>query len=103
MSKVSRTKKPTVNTRPSKNGYRPHGEPRIPGDLVWYGHEKSWQALAHRRIEHGVTSFKAELRYEDDFGINARLKGKLAGIGVNIGGSFTEFETTVWEFEGTFG
>jgi hypothetical protein len=82
--------------------YRPRGQPRIPTGLIWLGHEPSWQALAERRLEFGTTNFSAELRYDQDYGISAELKAAIAGIKVELGGDFSEFRSTVWQFSGEF-
>lgn len=82
--------------------YAPTGAPRVPDGLVWFAHEPSWQALARRRIEFGSTSFRIELSYDEDFGVDGGLVAALEGVGVRVGGSFRAFERTRWEFEGTF-
>lgn len=78
------------------------GPPKVPDGLVWYPHEPSWQALAQRRIEFGTSTFRIELTYDEDFGVDGGLVAALEGIGVRLGGSFRAFERTRWEFEGTF-
>jgi hypothetical protein len=42
------------------------------------------------------------LKYEDDYGINAKMKAGLEGIGFKLGGNFSNFASTVWEFEAEF-
>lgn len=78
------------------------GPPRIPDGLVWFDHEPNWQALARRRIEFGTSTFRIELSYDEDFGVDGGLVAALEGVGVRVGGSFRAFERTRWEFEGTF-
>jgi len=78
------------------------GPPRVPEGFVWYPHEPSWQALARRRIEFGMSTFRIELTYDEDFGVDGGLVAALEGVGVQVGGSFCAFEHTRWEFEGTF-
>ncbi len=58
--------------------------------------------MAHRRLEYGTSRFKARLSYEDSFGIDANLKVGLDNLGVKLGGNYSEFESTEWEFEGEF-
>jgi hypothetical protein len=82
--------------------FRPSGSPRVSEDLVWLGHEASWQALAERRLRFGTSKFQVSLRFEDDFGISAKLKADLEGLGIKLGGNFSAFESTEWEFEGEF-
>ncbi len=82
--------------------FRPTSPPAVPDRLVWFGHEASWQALAERRLKFNTSSFRAELSYEDSFGVDGKLKLGLDGIGLKLGGNFTEFEETVWKFEGEF-
>ena len=82
--------------------YRPSEKPHIPDELVWYGHEASWQALAQRRLKNNMSKFKVVLHYEEDFGINAAFKVSLEKLGIGMGGKFNSFESTAWEFEGEF-
>jgi hypothetical protein len=82
--------------------FLPKGDDCIPDNLIWLGHEHSWQSLANRRIQFGTTKFQVSLRYEDDYGINANMKVGLESIGIKLGGQFSNFESTVWEFEGEF-
>ncbi|MFO0760492.1 MAG: hypothetical protein U0359_28690 [Byssovorax sp.] len=82
--------------------FRPSGPPKVPEGLVWLGHEPSWQALAERRIKYNTSRFRAELRYEDSFGIDGKLKAGIERLGIDLGGRFAEFESTVWELEGEF-
>jgi hypothetical protein len=82
--------------------YQPSGKAFIPNNLVWYGHEASWQAVAKRRLENGTTKFKIMLSYEEDFGINASLTANLQQFGINLGGNYSKCESTKWEFEGEF-
>ncbi len=82
--------------------FRPTGDICIPDDLLWLGYEHSWQSLANRRIKYGTTKFQVSLRYEDDYGINANMRIGLEGIGFKLGGLFSNFESTLWEFDGEF-
>ena len=69
---------------------------------MWYGQEASWQAVAQRRLKFRTTKFQAKLNYSDSFGIDASLKAKIEGVGLKLGGSFHDFQSTTWEFEGEF-
>lgn len=82
--------------------FRPKEPPKLPENLIWFGHEPSWQAVADRRLKFNTSKFHAELHYEDSFGIDAKVKVGIEKLGVNLGGHFTDFETTVWEFDGEF-
>lgn len=82
--------------------YESTGTPAIPSGLVWFEHEPSWQALARRRLEFGTKTFSAELTYTDDFGVDADIKVGIDKLGIRVGGSFARFESTRWEFEGSF-
>lgn len=82
--------------------FRPEGDAKIPDDLVWYGHEASWQALAQRRLKHRTSKLRATLSYTESFGVDASLKASVEGVGLKLGGSFNDFESTSWEFEGEF-
>jgi hypothetical protein len=82
--------------------YESTSTPAVPNGLVWYTHEPSWQAIARRRLEFNTKTFTAELTYIDDFGIDADIKVGLDDVGIRVGGSFTRFEATRREFEGSF-
>jgi hypothetical protein len=96
-----------VDTHSSSEGkfdadFTPVGAPSIPEDLVWLVHEPTWQSVADTRLDAGLTKIDVALRYEDDFGIDAKLAVGLEKFGLSIGGEFTEFERAVWTFHGTF-
>jgi len=82
--------------------FTPVSTPSIPTDLVWFDHDPTWQRVANARLNAGLTQIDVALRYEDDFGIDAKLALGLENCGLNIGGAFTEFERTVWTFTGAF-
>lgn len=75
---------------------------QIPKDLIWFRSEPLWQEVANARLESGLRSFTLDVRYTDDFGINAGLKAKIAGVGLKLGGTFTEYRETVWKLSVTF-
>jgi hypothetical protein len=80
----------------------PKGEPRKPDDLVWYPHEPLWQSITNMRLEHSLNSFALDVRYEDDFGVNAGLKLQALQVGLEIGGKFEDHQSTVWRMKGSF-
>lgn len=75
---------------------------QIPKDLIWFRSEPLWQEVANARLESGLRSFTLDVKYTDDFGINAGLKAKIAGVGLKLGGTFTEYRETVWKLSVTF-
>lgn len=81
---------------------RPEGRARLPRDLVWYRSEPLWQEIAEARLEHRLQSFDLELRYQDDFGVNAELIAKIEDVGLELGGDFSRFRETVWKMKGVF-
>lgn len=80
----------------------PVGEPHLPDSLVWYDFEPSWQSLAKGRLNHGLTNFTVLVCYEDDFGVDAKLKSNVNELEVSLGGSFEEHTSTVWKMVGSF-
>lgn len=80
----------------------PTGPPFIASDLLWFHSEPLWMEVAHARLESGLTSFNVELAYKDDFGVNAKLKARIAKAGLELGGSFTEYRETIWKLSGSF-
>ena len=83
--------------------FTPRGKPHVPDSLLWYPHEPMWEALATRRLSYGTRTFKTSLSYEDNFGVDMSLKVGLEKLNFKLGGSFSDFESTLWEFEGEFG
>lgn len=79
--------------------------PALPGDLAWYQHEPTWKEIVEGRLEHDLQEFGLDIKYTDDFGINAALIGKLAGPhgSLDLGGNFEQHESTIWRIVGTFG
>jgi hypothetical protein len=75
---------------------------QIPKDLIWFRSEPLWQEVANARLENGLRSFTLDVRYTDDFGINAGVKAKIARVGLKLGGTFTEYRETVWKLSVTF-
>lgn len=76
--------------------------PVMPSNLVWYAHEPTWQAVARGRLDFGLNQFSLSVTYEDDFGINAGLKAKIASAGFEIGGKFEDHQSTIWRINGSF-
>lgn len=77
-------------------------KPRIPEQLVWYRDEPTWQEVANGRVEGRLASFAMDLTYKQDFGVNAALKAAAQKAKLEIGGQFTEFQSTVWKIKGNF-
>lgn len=75
---------------------------QIPKDLIWFSQELLWQEVANARLESGLRAFTIDVNYTEDFGINANLKAKIAKVGLEAGGTFTEYQHTVWKLSGTF-
>ena len=78
-------------------------EPALPGGLVWYNHEPTWQSIAKGRLDFGLSDFSMSVLYQDDFGINAGIKIALAKTGLDLGGKFEDHQSTEWLIKGKFG
>jgi hypothetical protein len=76
--------------------------PAVPSGLVWYNHEPTWQAIAEGRLMHGLKNFSIDLKYADDFGINAGLAAKIQKTGLDVGGKFEDHQSTHWRISGRF-
>lgn len=93
-----------------KSGWRGHfgatlvgsSRPCIPDNLVWYSHEPTWQQVAEGRMKYGMRTFDLDIHYEDDFGVNASLQAKVLDLGLDLGGRFVDYQTTVWRIAGEF-
>lgn len=88
--------------------------PHIPGDLVWYPFEPSWQRIAKAALEKRYKTLSVELHYEEDFAVNqkrmtqVKANLKVFGEGIDIGWN-TETESrlqqkkmTTWKYTATF-
>ena len=76
--------------------------PQLPEKLIWYHHEATWQSIATGRLKYGLSAFKINVSYRDDYGIDSKLAASIQGAGLGIGGSFEAHQSTVWQIEGTF-
>lgn len=97
----SRTKKEHSRAK-STMQLSPAGTPYVPDDLVWFGSEPLWQEVAAARLESGLRAFTIDVSYTEDLGVNAALKAKIAKVGLDVGGKFTEYQETIWKLSGTF-
>jgi hypothetical protein len=77
--------------------------PVLPSDLAWYSNEPTWQEVVRARLEYGLTKFNLVVSYQDDFGVNGRLKAAVAGARLDLGGEFEDYRSTVWQLVGRFG
>jgi hypothetical protein len=77
--------------------------PSLPSDLVWYAHEPTWQLVAAGRLTAGMRNFSRQVRYTDDYGIDADLAGKVKKVKLGLGGDFQKHVATSWRIEGEFG
>jgi hypothetical protein len=77
-------------------------EPRLPDDLVWFPYEPTWQQVADGRLHYGLQEFQLTVRYDDDYGIDAGFKLSAQKLGLDLGGTFQEHESTTWKITGTF-
>jgi len=80
----------------------PTHAPRVPEGLIWYPHERFWQGVTRMCLENGLESYSLEVNYEEDYGINAKVSAKLQKIGFDIGGSYSNIESTKWVMQGEF-
>jgi hypothetical protein len=80
----------------------PRVAPHVPEGLSWYHHEDLWQRIATQRIRHHLHRFELDLRYEDDFGVNADVAGRFLRAGFDLGGDFQKYEATAWRVSGEF-
>ncbi len=74
----------------------------MPKDLLWYGAERSWQVLADARRKHGVTRYQCEVSVRETHGITAKLCANLLDVGLQVGGSFQEVQSTTIRYDVEF-
>ncbi|GLQ52490.1 hypothetical protein ACFFJT_13085 [Dyella flava] len=77
--------------------------PKVIDNPIWLPFEDTWQAIVEQRMEHGLKQFTLSVNYEDDYSVNASLKGKIDKAGLEIGGKFEDHVATQWTMQGTFG
>lgn len=77
--------------------------PRLPQRLSWFHGESTWQEIAEGRLHHGLRKFSLDVNYNDDYGIDADLSGRINAAGLKIGGQFVKAMQTTWRLEGRFG
>jgi hypothetical protein len=82
--------------------FKPERLPHVPESPVWYEHEATWMRVAQARLTAGLKEIDVELRYDDDFGVNAEVALKLSEFGFKLGGAFSKHEETAWEFHAAF-
>jgi hypothetical protein len=82
--------------------FKPNKPARVPSGLVWYPHEEYWKSMARLRLTGGLESYNLRVDYSDDFGVNARISAQAQGLGFNIGGTFSNLQSTTWVMKGSF-
>lgn len=81
---------------------QPLTSPTLPVKLVWFNHEPLWRAMADARISRGITKYTVSFSHDSDFGIDANLCAKVAGMGLELGGKFQQSESIKQTYEVTF-
>jgi len=76
--------------------------PSLPDKLVWYHHEPTWQKVAEGRLNFGLKKFSLQFQYQDDYSVNAGLKIKAEKAGLDLGGEFQDYKSTIWSIKGSF-
>ena len=74
----------------------------VPADLIWFASEPMWQEVAAARLESGLRTFAIKVNYTEDFGIDSKLTAKIEGVGLKLGGKFTDYKETSWALSGSF-
>jgi hypothetical protein len=77
--------------------------PKVIDNPIWLPSEDTWQAIVVQRMEHGMQEFTLLVNYEDDYSVNARLKGRIDKAGLEVGGDFKDHIVTQWIMRGKFG
>lgn len=70
----------------------PRRSPFLPDGLLWFNREPIWKSMAFARQESWASTYNVSLSYTQDFGITADLAAKVAGFGLNAGGSFSSMK-----------
>jgi uncharacterized protein (DUF697 family) len=88
-----------------KATYKSTNKPTLPDNPVWYAHEPTWRQIAEGRLKYGLRDFSLDVRYQDNFGINAKLAATMQSVDptLDLGGAFVEHQATIWRIVGLFG
>jgi hypothetical protein len=82
---------------------QPSGPPELPGGLIWYAQEPSWQTVAEGRLHRGLSDFALRVDSSEDYGLNADFEVKARRVKLfQLGGQFTAHKATTWVIEGRF-
>lgn len=82
--------------------YKGHDNPSLPEDLAWYPNEKIWHHIVETRLKRNAISCALNLQYEEDYGIDLKLKSKIEGLGLELGGAFETSKSINWVIKGEF-
>ena len=82
--------------------YKGHDNPSLPEGLAWYPNEKIWHYIVETRLKRNATSCALNLQYEEDYGIDLKLKSKIEGLGLELGGAFETSKSINWVIKGEF-
>lgn len=82
--------------------FLPRRPPYQPDGLIWYPHEEFWKSMTKLRLNNGLDTYRLEVNYEEDFGVNAQVSAKIQGVGLELGGEFKTLTSTKWVMSGTF-
>jgi len=62
----------------------------LPDGLLWFNHEKDWQAVWDSAVYNGAKSHSIEIFQDANHELSGNLATKFAGAGFQLGGSFRE-------------
>jgi hypothetical protein len=68
----------------------------------WLETEPTWKSMNDMRRKYHLKEYNAEFICTDDMGINGSVAAKISGIGIKIGGSFTEMTKVKLAYHVTF-
>jgi len=80
----------------------PRRPPYQPAGLIWYPHEEFWKSMTKLRLSNGLDTYRLEVNYEEDFGVNVQVSAKVQGVGLQVGGEFNSLTSTKWIMSGKF-
>lgn len=73
------------------------------GSFHWLPYEPLWEPIVRGRVARRLRSCSLAVTFEQDHGIDGRLEGVVAELGLALGGSFTEHRKTEWRLQLAFG
>lgn len=75
----------------------------LPRNLMWYPQEAAWQMFVNDAKRGTLKEFSLGVKYDQDFGVNSKLKAEVLNLKLELGGDFVDHQATEWNINAKFG